>query len=108
MTKSGGELATTRSSLPALAVEGELSAVERMERHAAWPMISRMPVTLAAGIPLRRFKVRDLLALVSGQVVESAWPATEDVPLKVGEVQLSWSEFEVVEQRMALRLTRLA
>jgi hypothetical protein len=30
------------------------------------------------------------------------------VPLTVGGVQLAWSEFEVVEQRMAIRLTRLA
>ena len=26
------------------------------------------------------------------------WAATEDVPLKVGELQICWGEFEVVEQ----------
>jgi flagellar motor switch protein FliN/FliY len=79
-----------------------------MEAHAAWPMIARLPVLLAVNVPLRGLKVCDLLDLKCGYTVESAWAATEDVPLKVGQLQLCWGEFEVVEQRMALRLTRLA
>jgi flagellar motor switch/type III secretory pathway protein FliN len=51
--------------------------------------------------------VCDLLALESGQTILSNWIATEEVPLKVGERQLSWGEFEVVDETMALRLTRL-
>ncbi len=79
----------------------------RIEEHSAWLVLSRLPVTMAAEIPLSRFRVRDLLGLAEGQVFESASPDTEDVPLKVGDVQLGWTEFEVVEQRIALRLTRL-
>jgi flagellar motor switch/type III secretory pathway protein FliN len=81
---------------------------QAMEEHPAWPMISRLPVTLAVSVPMKRMRVRDLLGLACGQTLESSWAATEDVPLKVGELQLSWGEFETVEQRMALRLTRLA
>jgi hypothetical protein len=33
---------------------------------------------------------------------------TEDVPLKVGALQICLGEFEVIEQNMALRLTRSA
>jgi flagellar motor switch protein FliN/FliY len=79
-----------------------------MEAHPAWPMISRLPTTLAVSIPLSGFRVCDLLALRSGQTVASVWAATEDVPLRVGQLQICWGEFEVVEQQMALRLTRLA
>lgn len=79
-----------------------------MDDHPAWPMISRLPVVLAVSIPLSSFKVRDLLGLRPGETVETAWAAIREVPLKVGEVQVAWGEFEVVEQRMALRLTRLA
>jgi flagellar motor switch protein FliN/FliY len=57
---------------------------------------------------LSGFKVCNLLDLRCGQTITSAWAATEDVPLKVGTLQICWGEFEVVEQRMALRLTRLA
>lgn len=79
-----------------------------MEGHPAWPMMSRLPAMLAVSIPLNRFRVKDLLNLACGQTIESSWPETEDVPLKTGELQLCWGEFEVVEQSMALRLTRLA
>jgi flagellar motor switch protein FliN/FliY len=79
-----------------------------MEDHPAWPMISRLPATLEVNIPLSGFKVRHLLSLEQGQTVGSEWAVTEDVPLKVGVLQICWGEFEVVEQRMALRLTRLA
>jgi flagellar motor switch/type III secretory pathway protein FliN len=85
---------------PALSTSG-------MEEHAAWPMISRLPVMLAVTIPLTGFKVRDLLAVSEGQTIETAWAVTRDIPLRAGQVQLGWGEFEVVEQRMALRLTRL-
>ena len=82
--------------------------MERIEEHAAWPLLARLPVKLQAGITLPRFKVRDLLQLQVGQVVESESLDSEDVLVKVGQVQLGWSEFEVVEQQLAIRLTRLA
>ena len=78
-----------------------------METNPAWPMISRLSVTLAARIPMESFRVRDLLTLAEGQTIPTAWPATEDVPLLAGELQVGWSEFEVIGRRMALRLTRL-
>jgi flagellar motor switch protein FliM len=79
----------------------------RIEEHPSWQILAQLRVTLRAGVALHRFRVRDLLGLREGQILESLAPATEDVPLKVGQVQLGWSEFEVLEQRMALRLTRL-
>ena len=83
------------------------AGMQRIEEHGEWPLLSRIPLRLEAGVPVTRFKVRDLLALRPGVVVQTAWPSTEDVPLHMGGVQLSWSEFEVVEGRMAVRLTRL-
>jgi flagellar motor switch protein FliM len=83
-------------------------SMENIEGHASWPVLRRLPMTLRARIPLHRFTVRGLVELKVGQVLESAWPSMDDVPLKVGAVQLSWCEFEVVDQQIALRLTQLA
>jgi flagellar motor switch protein FliM len=101
--------------LPMLAVGSELVNIQptaygmaQIEQHHAWPMLSELMMTLESGIALREFRVRDLLQLEVGQIVESMCPDTDDVPVKVGHVQLGWSEFEVVEQRLAVRLTRLA
>ena len=79
----------------------------RIEEHASWETLSQVRITMRAGVPLNRFRVRDLLAMKEGQVFESLSPATDDVPVRVGHVQLGWSEFEVLDQKMALRLTRL-
>lgn len=81
--------------------------MSRIEEHTAWPVLQRLSITMTAEIPLRRFKIQDLLGLAEGQVFESVSSNTEDVPLRVGDVQLGWTEFEVVDQRIALRLTRL-
>ena len=70
--------------------------------------VARLPVEMDVSVPVREFRVRDLLALVPGRVIESRWGHGIDVPLAAGDVQLAQSEFEVVETRMAVRITRLA
>jgi len=70
--------------------------------------MARLPVELDVAVPVRDFRVRNLLALEQGQVVETEWAHGEDMPLAAGEVQLAWSEFEVVDSRLAVRVTRLA
>jgi flagellar motor switch protein FliM len=72
------------------------------------PQVALLPVELDVAVPVRDFRVRNLLALEVGQLIESQWGNGEDVPLASGEVQLAWSEFEVVESQLAVRVTRLA
>ncbi|MGA9783042.1 MAG: FliM/FliN family flagellar motor C-terminal domain-containing protein, partial [Terracidiphilus sp.] len=67
----------------------------------------RMKVELEVSVPVRDFRVRKLLALEPGVVVESRWSHSEDLPLAAGRVQLAWTEFEVVDTQLAARLTRL-
>jgi flagellar motor switch/type III secretory pathway protein FliN len=71
------------------------------------PPVARLPVELEVAIPVREFRVRNLLALEPGQLIETQWEQGDDLPLSGGEVQLAWSEFEVVEQQLAVRITRL-
>jgi flagellar motor switch/type III secretory pathway protein FliN len=79
----------------------------RIEEHPSWETLAQLRTSIRAGVALSGFTVRDLLAMKEGQVFESVSPATEDVPVKIGQVQVGWSEFEVLGQTMALRLTRL-
>ena len=99
---------TVSPAAPEPAKSGTHDWMERIEEHAHWLAISRLPVVLTARIPLSAFKVRDLLLLQQGQLIRSDWSTAEDIPVKIGRVQLAWSEFEVVEESMAMRLTRLA
>ena len=70
--------------------------------------VRRLPVELDVAVPVRGFRVRNLLTLEPGQLIESGWGHGEDVPLAADEVQLAWSEFEVVDTELAVRITRLA
>ncbi len=79
----------------------------QLEQHRQWPLLSQLPLKADVGVPVPGFRVRDLLALRVGQSVASLWKVSEDVPMKVSGVEFGWGEFEVVEQRMAVRLTRL-
>ena len=69
--------------------------------------LQRLPVEVDVRIPLPSFRVCDLLSLEPGRVLSSTWPTSEDLPLSSGDVQLVWSEFEVVDQKLAVRVTRL-
>ena len=67
--------------------------------------VALLPVELDVTVPVREFRVRNLLALEPGQLIESQWGHGEDVPLASGEVQLAWTEFEVIETQLAARVT---
>jgi len=79
------------------------------EGTGAWfsAAVARLPVELDVSVPVRKFRVRNLLALEPGRVIETQWINGEDLPLTAGDVQLAWSEFEVVDTQLAVRLTRL-
>jgi len=70
--------------------------------------MERLPVGLAVSVPVREFRIRNLLAMTAGALIETQWGHGEDLPLSSGDVQLAWSEFEVVDTRLAVRVTRLA
>lgn len=70
--------------------------------------VARLPVEVDVAVPVRNFRVRNLLALEPGRLIESQWGNGADVPLFAGDVQLAWSEFEVIDTQLAVRITRLA
>lgn len=70
--------------------------------------LERLPVGLVVSVPVREFRIRHLLAMEPGALIETQWGHGEDLPLSSGDVQLAWSEFEVVDTRLAVRVTRLA
>ncbi len=80
---------------------------EEDEEIAFGTEVARLPVELDVAVPVRDFRVRHLLALTPGQLIESQWGHGEDVPLAAGEVQLAWTEFEVAETQLMVRVTRL-
>ena len=67
-----------------------------------------LPCTLALDIPVVKFTVGNLLNLKPGAVVETAFHQSSDLPLRVNGQLVGWTEFEVVGERLAVRLTDLS
>ena len=98
----GTAAAKTQALVPMVPLQGENQQNEFPE-----PVL-RLPVELDVAVPVGEFRVRDLLALSPEHLIESRWGHDSDVPLAAGAVQLAWAEFEVVDLRLAVRVTRLA
>jgi flagellar motor switch/type III secretory pathway protein FliN len=74
----------------------------------AWQQIGHLPCALSVELPLPEFRVGDLGHLAPQVVVDAHWPVGHDLPLKVNGQLIAWCEFEVVGNRLAVRLTELA
>ncbi len=82
--------------------------VEKHQDKDPCELLPWLPCTLALDIPVVKFTVRDLLGLTAGSVVETAHHQSSDLPLRVNGQLVGWTEFEVVGERLAVRLTDLS
>lgn len=64
-----------------------------------------LPCTVSVDVPVVRFTIGDLLMLTQGAIVETACHHTSDVPLRVNQLLIGWTEFEVIGDRLAVRIT---
>lgn len=67
--------------------------------------MSWLPCQVTVEVPVVRFTIADLLALAPGSIVETACHHTSDVPVRVNRLLIGWTEFEVIGDRLAVRMT---
>ena len=89
----------------ALATQIETSPADDL---AAWARLRNLACELTVELTLPNVKVRDLMRMQCGLVIDSRWEVSADVPIQVNGVLIAWGEFEVVAGRLAVRLTELA
>ncbi|MBZ5663517.1 MAG: FliM/FliN family flagellar motor C-terminal domain-containing protein [Acidobacteriia bacterium] len=92
----------------AAAVQPTLEAPSADPFAERWPRVEALPCLLTVEIPLPGFTVADLLHLERGRIIASRWTVGQDVPLRINHELIAWSEFEVVQNHLAVRLTELA
>jgi len=73
-----------------------------------WTHLLDLPCAVTVDLPLPRFTVGTLAQLGKGMVIDSQWSVTKDVPLRVNGELIAWSEFEVVGNRLGVRVMELA
>ena len=73
-----------------------------------WVRVELLPCLLTIEISVPGFTVADLVHLERGRVIATSWTVGQDVPFRINGELIAWSEFEVVQNRLAVRLTELA
>ena len=73
-----------------------------------WGTLAELPCEVTLELPLPAFTVRDLLRLQAQSVVDTQWGQTTDIPLRANGELIAWTEFEVIGEKLAVRLTELA
>jgi flagellar motor switch/type III secretory pathway protein FliN len=73
-----------------------------------WKPVLELPCDLLVDLPLPNFRIADLLKLRPGSVIDAQWRVGRDVPLRLNGALIGWIEFEVMGDRLAVRLTELA
>lgn len=86
----------------------EQALLSEAPRRRAIEVLPWLPCTLALDVPIVGFTVRELLALTVGTVLETSCHQSMDIPLRVNGLLMAWTEFEVVGERLAARITDLA
>jgi flagellar motor switch/type III secretory pathway protein FliN len=85
-----------------------LQVIEKSPDRDPGELLPWLPCMLALDIPVIKFNVGNLLSLTKGSIVETAFHQSSDLPLYVNGQLVGWTEFEVVGDRLAVRLTDLS
>jgi flagellar motor switch protein FliN/FliY len=104
---SGGEAAPSAGTAGAL-MRQEGSDAAAAEEPPRDHRLDRLRLQLDVMVKVRSFRVGELLSLARGGVIETVQEHAQDVPVHCGGVVLGWAEFEVLEQKLAVRITRIA
>ena len=63
------------------------------------------PITVEA--PIVSLTVRDLFRLENGSIVATSQPAGANIPVHVATTLVAWAEFQVFDEKLAVRLAEL-
>jgi flagellar motor switch/type III secretory pathway protein FliN len=101
---------STKSAIPTIEAKSAMAphSPERPQERDPGEYLPWLPCTLALDLPVMNFTISDLLSLTKGSIVETAYHQSSDLPLRVNGQLVGWTEFEVVGERLAVRLTDLS
>jgi flagellar motor switch/type III secretory pathway protein FliN len=107
---SGAAAGKAALAAKSVGVEQERERERELERNedARWKPVLGLPCEMIVDLPLPGVKISDLLKLRAGSVINAHWRVGRDVPLQLNGLLIGWSEFEVVGNNLAVRLTELA
>jgi len=88
--------------------QAEKSEISKTAADERWKPVLDLQCELTVDLSMPDFKIGDLLKLRRGSVITARLRLGLDVPLRLNGAQIGWIEFEMVGERLAVRLTELA
>ena len=79
-----------------------------LQKPKNWSAFLLLPCQLSMEIPIPGFTVSALLRLAPNDVISTHWLQGSDVPLHANGKLIGWTEFEVIDDHLAARLTQIA
>jgi flagellar motor switch protein FliN/FliY len=72
-----------------------------------WPEALELPCRLYVALEVPHFTIRDLLSLAVNSLVDTRRGEGAHVPVLVNSVMVGWAEFDVIDGRLAVRMTEM-
>lgn len=91
-----------------MATEAQSRVVEAAPApREIWPAALELRCQLFVALDVPHFTIRDLLALSANSVVDTRRREGAHVPVLVNSVMVAWAEFDVIDGRLAVRMTEM-
>jgi flagellar motor switch/type III secretory pathway protein FliN len=103
MSAPSQNLLPVASAIPPVAASNGTAGDENPADLLPW-----LPCTVSLEIPLAHFTIGDLSKLGRGSIVTTTCRHLSDIPLYVNGQLIGWTEFEVIDDRLAVRITEIA
>ncbi len=72
-----------------------------------WPEALDLTCQLSVALEVPHFTIRDLLSLSANSLVDTRRREGAHVPVIVNGVMVGWAEFDVIDGRLAVRMTEM-
>jgi flagellar motor switch protein FliN/FliY len=72
-----------------------------------WPEALDLTCQLVVSLKVPQFTIRDLLALSMNSLVNTGRREGAHVPVAVNGVMIAWAEFDVIDGKLAVRMTEM-
>ncbi|HUK54697.1 MAG TPA: FliM/FliN family flagellar motor C-terminal domain-containing protein [Candidatus Binatia bacterium] len=79
-----------------------------VEALDSWPAVLRMTGTASVQVYINSLTIRDLYRLGPGTVVRTGLPDAGNVPVRFNGRLIAWGEFQLVGNRLAVRIAEIA
>ena len=91
-----------------MANEAQTRAVDAAPSlQEVWPEAMELHCELYVALEVPHFTIRDLLALDVNSLVDTRRREGAHVPVLVNGVMVAWAEFDVIDGKLAVRMTEM-